>query len=134
MEKYDFGFQEFRIIEVEFKIKDPEKKGEIEVSPSIDFGHKVDGSFLEVTLGISFDHPSAPFKFNVVGYGKFNFKNDINETFGEKINQVAIVNCSSIIFPFIRETVAELTRKAGFTPMLLPPVNFVNIFKNMQSN
>lgn len=132
MDKYSFGFEEVRIVEVEFKTKPPEEPGEIVVSPSLSFGHKVDGHFLEVNLGISFDHPSAPFKFNVIGYGKFKFKGNIKESFGDKINQVAIINCTSIIFPFLRETIAELTRKAGFTPMLLPPVNFVNIFKELE--
>jgi|LGVE01.1.fsa_nt_gb preprotein translocase subunit SecB len=131
MDKYNFTFEEIRILEVEFKVKKPEKVGEIEVNPSLNFGHKTDGKFLEVNLGISFDHPAAPFKFNIVAFGKFKFKKNIDETFGDKINEVAIVNCSSIIFPFIRETVAELTRKAGFNPMLLPPVNFVNILKSI---
>lgn len=133
MDMYNFSFEEFRILEVEFKVKEPEETGEIEVSPSINFGHNADGKHLEVTLGISFDHPSAPFKFNVVGFGKFLFAQPIDEAYGQKISQVAIINCSAIIFPFLRETVAELTRKAGFTPMLLPPVNFVNIFKSMES-
>ncbi|MBW2186459.1 MAG: protein-export chaperone SecB [Deltaproteobacteria bacterium] len=133
MDKYNFTFEEIRIIEVDFKLKQPSQVGEIEVDPVLSFNHKVDGEFLEVTLGIAFEHPSAPFKFNLVGFGKFKFEQDIDENFGDKIDQVVIVNCCGMIFPFIRESVAELTRKAGFTPMLLPPVNFVNVFKSMAS-
>jgi len=134
MEKYNFSFEEIRIVEVDFKVKQPEEHGEIQVNPSLSFGHTVDLNLLEVNLGISFEHPCAPFKFNVIGVGKFKFKKNIQESFGDKINQVAIINCCSIIFPFLREIIAELTRKAGFTPMLLPPVNFLNIYKEIEQN
>ncbi|MEA3544629.1 MAG: protein-export chaperone SecB [Thermodesulfobacteriota bacterium] len=134
MDKHNFTLEEIRIIEVDFKLNQPTENGEIEVDPVLSFSHKVDGEFLEVTLGIAFEHPSAPFRFSLVGFGKFKFQKDIDENFADKIDQVAIVNCCSMIFPFIRESVAELTRKAGFTPMLLPPVNFVNVFKSMEGN
>jgi preprotein translocase subunit SecB len=32
--------------------------------------------------------------------------------------------CPNILFPFARETVADLVTKGGFPPMLLAPVNF----------
>ena len=38
------------------------------------------------------------------------------------------VGCPNVLFPFARETVAELVQKAGFPQHLLPPVNFEAIY------
>ncbi len=42
------------------------------------------------------------------------------DTFGK-------VNAPAIIFPFIREHIASLSLKAGIVPIILPPVNFVQL-------
>jgi preprotein translocase subunit SecB len=34
-----------------------------------------------------------------------------------------------IISPYIRETIADLTRSAGFPPLHLNPINFVELAK-----
>ncbi len=34
------------------------------------------------------------------------------------------VNCPSLLFPFLRRIVADLTREGGFPPLLLDPVDF----------
>ncbi|NSW86690.1 MAG: protein-export chaperone SecB [Syntrophobacteraceae bacterium] len=38
--------------------------------------------------------------------------------------QYAAVNCPAIIFPYLRETLADLTRRAAFPPLHLPITNF----------
>jgi preprotein translocase subunit SecB len=44
------------------------------------------------------------------------------------------INAPSIIFPFIREHVAGISLKAGISPILLPPVNFVEMAENKLGN
>jgi len=39
------------------------------------------------------------------------------------------VNCRAIIFPYLREYISDLTKRAGFTPLFLPPFNFVEANK-----
>ena len=39
------------------------------------------------------------------------------------------VNCPAILFPFLRETIADITRRSGFQPFLIPSVNFVKVRK-----
>lgn len=41
----------------------------------------------------------------------------------------AKINGPAIIFPFIREHLANVTMKAGLNPILLPPINFVKLAK-----
>lgn len=38
------------------------------------------------------------------------------------------IYCPSVLFPYVREVVSDLSLKGGFAPMLLPPVNFEAIY------
>lgn len=44
------------------------------------------------------------------------------------VEAVLGVFCPNTIFPFARESVADLMQRAGFTPVLLQPVNFEALF------
>lgn len=50
--------------------------------------------------------------------------------FGEGPERQAVLSayCPNIIFPFVRETVADLVQRAGFPPLLLQPVNFDAVY------
>ncbi len=63
----------------------------------------------------------SPFCFSVTYGGTFAL--DIQEA--THIERIGTVNCPAIIFPFIREHVAELTRRAGLNAFIMNPVNFV---------
>lgn len=63
----------------------------------------------------------SPFCFSVTYGGKFAL--DIEEA--AHIERIGTVNCPAIIFPFIREHVAELTRRAGLNAFIMNPINFV---------
>lgn len=41
--------------------------------------------------------------------------------------------CPNILFPYLRETVSDLTTRAGFPPVLLNPVNFEALYAQQQS-
>lgn len=123
MEKYIFDFVDYKIVNINFSLtgKSPEK---IEVSPKIEIRHEKDDKHLKVFLGVIFENPKAPFVFNVRLAGLFEFKRKIDD---EDLNYIANVNCAAILYPFIRETVADLTRRSGFPALLLPPLNFVRL-------
>ncbi|WP_148717011.1 protein-export chaperone SecB [Chitinolyticbacter meiyuanensis] len=38
------------------------------------------------------------------------------------------IGCPSILFPYLREAVSDLTTRAGFPPLLLQPINFEAIY------
>jgi preprotein translocase subunit SecB len=42
--------------------------------------------------------------------------------------------CPNILFPYLRETVSDLTTRAGFPPVLLNPVNFEALYAQQQAN
>ena len=39
-----------------------------------------------------------------------------------------LINCPSLLFPFLRRLVADLTREGGFPPLLLDPIDFAGLF------
>jgi preprotein translocase subunit SecB len=43
-----------------------------------------------------------------------------------------LVNCPSILFPFLRRIVADLTREGGFPPLLLDPFDFASLYMRRQ--
>jgi preprotein translocase subunit SecB len=43
-----------------------------------------------------------------------------------------LINCPSLLFPFLRRLVADLTREGGFPPLLLDPIDFAGLFIQKQ--
>ena len=43
-----------------------------------------------------------------------------------------LINCPSLLFPFLRRLVADLTREGGFPPLLLDPIDFAALFMQRQ--
>jgi preprotein translocase subunit SecB len=43
-----------------------------------------------------------------------------------------LINCPSLLFPFLRRLVADLTREGGFAPLLLDPIDFAGLFMQKQ--
>ncbi len=42
---------------------------------------------------------------------------------------VLFVNCPTILFPFLRRIVADLTKEGGFPPLMLDPIDFANLYQ-----
>jgi len=71
-----------------------------------------------------------PFAIFIEGKGIFKFKKTPSEAVLKKVSKI---NCPAIIFPYVRETIADITRRAGFPPLHLNPVNFVAFAKQSAS-
>ncbi|MDP3298216.1 MAG: protein-export chaperone SecB [Thermodesulfovibrionia bacterium] len=37
------------------------------------------------------------------------------------------------MFPYVRETIADLTRRAGFPPLHLNPINFIQLAEKQEA-
>jgi len=73
---------------------------------------------------------NLPFYFEIVLMGDFNLVGKVEESM---INQYAAINCPAIIFPYLREILADITRRAGFPPLHLQPVNFMKLNKRLSA-
>ncbi len=46
----------------------------------------------------------------------------------EDIEPFMLVNCPSMLFPFLRRIIADLTREGGFPPLFLDPIDFAALY------
>jgi preprotein translocase subunit SecB len=77
---------------------------------------------LQVTSATSEEEPEYPFFFDAIVVGTFEATGDIPT---ELMDQFAKINCPALMFPYLRETIADVTRRAGLPALHLPPINFV---------
>lgn len=47
----------------------------------------------------------------------------------EQLAPVLGIDCPSILFPYARQMISELTTQGGFPPLLMAPVNFDAVFR-----
>lgn len=43
-----------------------------------------------------------------------------------------LINCPSLLFPYARRLMSDLTREGGFPPLLLDPIDFAGLFVKRQ--
>ena len=46
----------------------------------------------------------------------------------EQLQNVLAVHCPTVLFPYVRETVADAVSRAGFPPVHLAPINFEALY------
>jgi len=64
------------------------------------------------------------YDLEVVYAGLFRVKNIPDPA----LEPFLLINCPTLIFPFLRRLVADLTREGGFPPLLLDPIDFAQLF------
>jgi len=61
--------------------------------------------------------------------GLFEIKSAPSE---EQKKQILLIYCPNIIFPFARRIVSDVTRDAGFQPLMINPVDFAGLYMQQQ--
>ncbi len=94
---------------------------------------KMDDDHWEVAIQItakitSKEDDKTMFILEVEHAGVFMLKN-IPE---EHIKMVLGVDCPTLLFPFTRQIVSQVSTDGGFAPFLMEPVNFMALFQNSQ--
>jgi preprotein translocase subunit SecB len=54
----------------------------------------------------------------------------LNGVPAEMIEPVLLVECPRLLFPFARNILADVTRDGGFPPVLLQPIDFVQLWQS----
>jgi preprotein translocase subunit SecB len=70
------------------------------------------------------------YQLEVVYAGLFKIENIPDKS----LEPFLLVNCPSILFPFLRRIVADLTREGGFPPLLLDPFDFATLYLRRQQD
>ena len=48
---------------------------------------------------------------------------------GQALEAFLLIHCPTLVFPFARRLVADLTREGGFPPLLLDPIDFAALYQ-----
>jgi len=108
------------------------QKSEPKVELNLNLNNKkVDDDHWEVTLQItakvvSKDEDKAMFILEVEHAAVFLLKNIP----AEHLDMVLKVDCPTLLFPFTRQIVSQVSVDGGFSPFLMEPINFMALFQN----
>lgn len=127
----EFEIQDCKLLSAIFDVKKifpPDTQ--INVSINLDMNHAYNDTDNTLNLIMTLNITGEEVDMNIsIKYGGiFKFKNKPEPE--EHLSKTAEITCASILFPFLRETVADLTRRAGLTPLLLNPINFISFYEN----
>ena len=107
----------------------PVDKPQIDLSVDIDV-KKLNETAFEVSLKVGADANKKDLFICEVEYaGIFNIE-DIEP---EVMEQILLVYCPNILFPFVRKIVANCTMDGGFSPLMLDPIDFADLYAKRKS-
>lgn len=101
-------------------------KPDIQISIDID-AVKLAAENYEIILKVSADaklQNQQMFICDVSYAGIFHLQN----LEGEMLEQVLLIYCPNMLFPFLRRIVANVTIDAGFAPLMLDPIDFAQLY------
>lgn len=112
------------VFEANASFQFPESGG-IPINPKINVQLAPENENMIVRLSVHLAGNNLPFNFEVSYIGLFGLKgkDDLES------NRVGFLNCAPILFPYLREHVADLTMRAGYPPYHMQPVNFVSLYE-----
>jgi preprotein translocase subunit SecB len=84
---------------------------------------------LRITANAEFEAQKA-FVVEVLYAGVFALHNVEQD----QLKQVCLIEGPRLLFPFARRVVADATRDGGFPPLLLEPIDFVQLYRQSMEN
>ncbi|MEC1586154.1 protein-export chaperone SecB [Bacillus spizizenii] len=131
-----FQFDDYNIIDVNYKFNNNFESDEAVLSPIFDFELEFEDETkdeADLILGIELgdkDLVSNSFYLNCKVQGHFIFNND--EFPEEEKVKFFKVNGVSILFPYLRSLVSDLTSKGSEQPVILPTMNVAQMIKDQE--
>ena len=68
---------------------------------------------------------SVMFSFELTFAGVFRLQNIPQQ----QLHPIVLIECPRLLFPFAREIIANNVRNGGFPPLLLDPIDFVQLYQ-----
>ncbi|MDX2082372.1 MAG: protein-export chaperone SecB [Rickettsiales bacterium] len=104
-----------------------QEKPNIEMSIDID-AKKISETTYEVSLKISADasaNNQRTFLCEIIYAALFS----IEETESQTLEQILLIYCPNLIFPFVRRIISNLTSDGGFPPLLIDIIDFAALYQ-----
>ena len=128
-----FSFESLRLLESHFKLNTdfkPKRKQPIEISTEISISYKEKNRTVKVAISVISVNKKQPFILDTTVMGTFNF---LKIPAKKDLDKIVRVNCAAIMFPYVREIIADLTRRADIPPFHMDPINFVALYEDHQA-
>lgn len=90
-------------------------------------GPDVYESAIELTA-LAANPTSSIYVLEIVYAGLFKLQNIPPQA----LEPFLLINCPSLIFPFLRRLAADITREGGYPPLLLDPIDFSALYMRRQ--
>lgn len=111
---------------------------ELDTQIEINHGFTSENNFVvqfsyKIKLEIKNDNELIPqFEYSSKHVAQFETK-DTESSDPIKMERFANINVAAMIFPFIRENVATISAKAGMSPIMIPVINFIELYERNKS-
>jgi preprotein translocase subunit SecB len=69
--------------------------------------------------------PALLFKLDLEYAGIFRLTNIPQD----QVHPILMIECPRLLFPFVRQIVADATRDGGFPPLFIDPIDFVGLYQ-----
>ena len=122
------SLEKSRVRSVHFELKGDVAGPQISVPIQISYryDYKPRQKKIVSLLIVDISGEKVPFQMRVEFEGIFALNKSASR---KRVETLANINCPAILFPFLRECIADITRRADMNSLLLPAVNFVELAK-----
>ncbi|MBN9009975.1 MAG: protein-export chaperone SecB [Rhizobiales bacterium] len=100
---------------------------QISIGVNVQAGQPVNGE-AEVSLSLDVraaEGDSVVFAIELVYAGMFRLVNIPPDA----VQQLLMVECARLLFPFARQIVSDASRNGGFPPLMIDPIDFVALYR-----
>ncbi len=130
------GFQilDQRVVKLNFGVNDQfvakEDTKAVDLAPVMNMVYEKESEDkIIATMSIKIAGDDVPFHLEIFLSGFFQLTGE--KMSDEALDKLVHINCAGVLFPFLRQIVADTTLKGGFQQLLLPSVNFVESYKDL---
>jgi preprotein translocase subunit SecB len=123
-----FNVEKVRVSELCFKVNDEFGPNEVKLDINQKTGYAIIENENRAKLKMEIelfktDRGIAPFDLKVVMEGFFNWEEDIDK---DKLEHFLLINGAAVLLSYARPIITQITTFAGFPPLILPLMNFVD--------
>ena len=128
----EFGIHSIYLKDVSFEAPNPPEMFKTQFQPEIQMNlnletNNLEDNVFEVVLTVTVTakaNDKSAFLVELKQAGVFTLKGFDDENLGPMLG----IYCPNVLFPYARESVANLVSKGGFPQLLLEPVNFEALY------